>query len=800
MKQGPGSQPHEWLRLDDHRRRNLLLALGTTICLFGRSPAHAAELDLQSPTARRIFDLTSEALQLLRRGLLMQALALLVKADAMIEDDLAARWPWRARVGPTKGYALLALGRSEDALKTLTLSLEAVDRVRSTHLTPIVKVLDRHDTAMGRELIGNEFKRQVLSVVVVDGKGPRALEELIWDTSIGSSEQLFNLGRSLLALGHSDKLASVYLERVHGALPLEAVDGFALYAVEHRQFKFAVLLAQAGQAASAQMAFRRAQKFNADRIRESAGHVVSPSAVYGAICVGYRMLSVWVGQTVRPGQTPIGHDQSVELLGAILQLKGLGVRYAERLNALLQTGIGVDAMAAAEQWYAIEDRMAGLPVSQEGVLEMFHLEMQRSLLFAQLLPALRQGGLSDIVVNGVDVLERVRETVGTGAAIGFMAVTPLDAKEFKPAEQRYVRYCITASAIDFRDLGPQAAVDQAIFRFRRELLAGGLAEKSGATLASMLMSNLPKAVSSARDWIVDPDGALALLPFEALPDEKGRMLLLNHQIRYVTSLLQLVEPAPPLAAQGPACVLANPTYPSVKRDTGPASMRLTAGSLRSGLMAIAPLPDTAEEGHSVSRFLRGIGWEVTHMEAAAATAQSLMELKAPPRLLHVASHAVFLDSGVSQNDAEKAKTFVGDAILDMVLPGRRAALVLAGDDAPSVVLAKDFNRLPLRGTQLAVLSACDTGNGDVELGEGLSGLRRALEQAGVASSVTSLWPVPSLATTALMTGFYQRLAQGLTKSHALQLAKQDLMKSGAPPHAWAGFLLSGSDAPLIHAM
>jgi CHAT domain-containing protein len=425
--------------------------------------------------------------------------------------------------------------------------------------------------------------------------------------------------------------------------------------------------------------------------------------------------------------------------------------------------------------------------------------MQRSLLFMQILPSLRQRGLSDIVVNASVVLHKVREAVGKGAAIGFMIATPVDAKAFKPAPLRYVRYCITADAVEIQDLGPQAAVDQAIFRFRRELLAGGMAEKSGASLAAMLLQNLPEAVSSAHHWIVDPDGALALLPFEALPDEKGHMLLVNHEIRYVTSLVQLVELAPPPAAQGPACVLANPTYPSpAKRDVGSASIRLTEGSLRSGRVAIAPLPDTAEEGHSVARLLRGIGWEVTHMEAAAATAQSLMELKAPPRLLHVASHAVFLDSGVSQNDAEKAKRFVGDAILDMVLPGRRAALVLAGEDAPSVVLAKDFNRLPLRGTQLAVLSACDTGSGDVEMGEGLSGLRRALEQAGVASSVTSLWPVPSLATTALMTGFYQRLAQGLTKSHALQLAKQDLMKSGAPPHAWAGFLLSGSDAPLIH--
>jgi CHAT domain-containing protein len=135
-------------------------------------------------------------------------------------------------------------------------------------------------------------------------------------------------------------------------------------------------------------------------------------------------------------------------------------------------------------------------------------------------------------------------------------------------------------------------------------------------------------------------------------------------------------------------------------------------------------------------------------------------------------------------------------VLDMVLPGRRAALVLAGHDAPSVWLAKDFGKLPLHGTQLVVLSACDTGNGDIEPGEGLTSLRRALEQAGAASSVSSLWPVPSRASADLIGRFYRLLAQGLTKSHALQQAKLELLKTGAPPHAWAGFLLAGSDDPL----
>jgi hypothetical protein len=145
---------------------------------------------------------------------------------------------------------------------------------------------------------------------------------------------------------------------------------------------------------------------------------------------------------------------------------------------------------------------------------------------------------------------------------------------------------------------------------------------------------------------------------------------------------------------------------------------------------------------------------------------------------------------------QTARTASGDLSLDLFLPGRRSGLVLAGTSRPSVMYASDLARLPLRATQLAVLSGCNTGNGDVDLGEGISSLRRSLEEAGAASTVTSLWPVPSQATATLMGGFYRELAKHRPKSEALRRAKLALRDAGHPPSAWAGFLLAGDDAPL----
>jgi CHAT domain-containing protein len=787
-------------------RREVLLALGLAACLPGALHAQPSEIDARSPDARRIHEWTSQATALLRQGQVMEALALLTRADQLIEDNAAARWPWRMRTGPNLGFSLLAIGRGSDAMPVLMQSLDAQARVQSLKLMPFLQVVERHDSAMGRELIGTEFRRQFFSAVVVDGEGPHSLDELVLDVGIGSSELLFNLGRALLAGGHAAKLEDVYLEHVANAPAPPLEDGFSRYAVEHRHFKFAVLLAQAGKAQSADRAFRQALRWNGTRLQQTASLVASPSAQLGAFGVGRRMLSIWVGHVLRSSVSQgVSQTQQEELLAKVLQLKGLGVRYAEKLNTLLQTSTERGTQAVAEKLLEIEDRMAQLPVSQAGLQDLLALELQRSQLLTLVLPELATRGMGDVVMPESDLLNKVRDALGSDVAIGFFAYTPLGPEGLNPAPQRYLRYCVARGRIELRDTGPMAAIDNGVFAFRRALLAGGKGEAQGSALFAQLLHDMPEEVANAERWVIDPDGALSLLPFEALPDKGKLPLLLRHQIRYTTSLAQLatVQAQPPSPATGTACVVANPAYPAqVSRDAGSApGLRLTELALRNGAVAVPPLPDTADEAHTVAQELAGAGWRVQRLEAEAASAESLLAMRSAPSVLHIASHAVLLDSGLSVEGAaaaEAAHPYAGDNILDMVLPGRRSALVLAGKQAPSVLLAKDFCRLPLQGTHLAVLSACDTGNGDVELGEGISGLRRALEQAGVASSVTSLWPVPSRATAALMASFYQLLAKGMGKSQALQQAKVALMRSGAPPHAWAGFLLGGADVPLIN--
>src|SRR5439155_4978479 len=141
-------------------------------------------------------------------------------------------------------------------------------------------------------------------------------------------------------------------------------------------------------------------------------------------------------------------------------------------------------------------------------------------------------------------------------------------------------------------------------------------------------------------------------------------------------------------------------------------------------------------------------------------------------------------------------------------PLLRSGIVLAGantigDKAAAGVedgwgTAEEIALLNLRGTELVVLSACQTGLGDIKTGEGVYGLRRAFLYAGARTLVTSLFEVPDTETRELMTRFYAGLRAGQGKLAALHAAERGLLRErrqahgAAHPFFWASFVLVGS--------
>ncbi|WP_418992907.1 tetratricopeptide repeat protein [Alistipes sp.] len=174
-------------------------------------------------------------------------------------------------------------------------------------------------------------------------------------------------------------------------------------------------------------------------------------------------------------------------------------------------------------------------------------------------------------------------------------------------------------------------------------------------------------------------------------------------------------------------------------------------------------------------------------------------------LIHIATHGFYLPAERPAAAGGRPEPEEEQRAL------RRAGLLFAGannawlgrarlsdeiDDG--ILTAAEIAQLDLRGADLVVLSACQTGLGEVT-GEGVFGLQRAFKKAGVQTLVMSLWEVSDQATSTMMTAFYERLGQGLSKREAFRAAQQAVREqsflkegkrcSGEDPYFWASFIL-----------
>ena len=181
------------------------------------------------------------------------------------------------------------------------------------------------------------------------------------------------------------------------------------------------------------------------------------------------------------------------------------------------------------------------------------------------------------------------------------------------------------------------------------------------------------------------------------------------------------------------------------------------------------------------------------------------------RLLHLATHGFFLGGDCdSSSDGTRGFTVVTEpepSSIEGVNPLLLSGLALAGanhrrlagaGEDDGVLTAEEIAGLDLTGVEWAVLSACDTGVGEVYAGEGVFGLRRAIQLAGVRTMIMSLWPVDDEATRKWMLALYEgRWLEGLDTSEAVHSASLRLIRErkdaglSTHPFYWAAFVAAG---------
>src|SRR6266545_513965 len=383
------------------------------------------------------------------------------------------------------------------------------------------------------------------------------------------------------------------------------------------------------------------------------------------------------------------------------------------------------------------------------------------------------------------------------------------------------------------DLGEAAAVDRAVEAWRRALrdphrtdvkrLARAVDDKVMRPVRALLQSSGAEMRGKTRRLLISPDGSLNLVPFAALVDEQGRYLIERYSINYLVSgrdLVRLQAHQPDQSGQPSAVIVADPDYgemagviASRKRDVGlPSVAPQSAGSNVSlSQIYFPPLRGTAGEAQALKTILG----QTTVLTRGQATEAALKRVRSP-RILHVATHGFFLRDQESEPSERRGVGTVGNAAaitsallpdLPVEIPLLRSGLALAGanlrrgragaeDDG--ILTALEAAGLDLWGTKLVVLSACDTGVGEVKVGEGVYGLRRALALAGAETQVMSLWPVSDTGTRDLMIGYYKALQRGEGRGEGLRRVQLEMIKSRDRRHPfyWAGFIQSGEWANL----
>lgn len=274
--------------------------------------------------------------------------------------------------------------------------------------------------------------------------------------------------------------------------------------------------------------------------------------------------------------------------------------------------------------------------------------------------------------------------------------------------------------------------------------------------------------------VVVPDRALRSLPFESLPLDAGadRLFVEEVAVAYspsATALFDLVE-APTTTddrqAQGDAdvLILAEPLIADGERT---AHRPLRALYEEDG-HDLAPVPFGGVEAARIARYAR----RARTLARGDATEARLKAMDlARFRVLHLATHAL-----LSARDPRRSALYLGldeDGVEDGFLQ------------------AREIERLRL-DAELVVLSACRTARGEPAAGGvGIESLAEAFFLAGARSVVGTLWDVEDRAAMSLSTSFYRQLAAGLGKAEALRRAKLEAVAGGAPPAAWAGFVLIG---------
>ena len=482
----------------------------------------------------------------------------------------------------------------------------------------------------------------------------------------------------------------------------------------------------------------------------------------------------------------------------------------EQRQALLLNTPGVDRKKVV-RLQALTQQLASVALTPE---RRVAARDQRDKLQAELY---RQ--MPELQLQLVSIAAVAKALPADGALVEFQRYRPFDGRKPRDehwGEAQYIALVLKPDAtISAVPLGPAAVIDALV---HKGLSASAQNQSDSqahwAQLSHLVLKPLLPHLSGSRQWFLSPDGELNRVPFAALPapQKPGFPLAQAVQLRLLTTGRELVRLQQPPPSGSAPLVMANPNYnrPGAKPTPTARSVSVATGPQRRsaelGSSQWAPLPASEREGQQVASLL------ATRLISDTAATTTALQRQPGPRVLHIATHGFFVADQESPPTEPLRVIQEGSALLRSLRqedPQLRSGLVLAGANQPSLdpnddgyLTAAEALSLKLKGTELVVLSACSTGQGEIRTGEGVYGLQRSLTVAGARSTLLSLWKVDDAATADFMTRYYRRLKTGEGRADALAAVQAEFRNGTAgngqwkEPYYWAAWQLVGDWRPV----
>ena len=417
--------------------------------------------------------------------------------------------------------------------------------------------------------------------------------------------------------------------------------------------------------------------------------------------------------------------------------------------------------------------------------------------------------------------DRARSAVGLGAVrdalppdtalVSFVRYAD-NLYDVPPAPRRFAYAAFVFSPPADRprliSLGPAAPIDRLIVEWRRQVRDEAEAPPMGASarerayrdtaaaLRRRIWDRVSPAVAGSGRVLIVPDAGLHLVDIAALPAPGGGYIVEHGPtLHYASAERDLTAPGDGrgtgLLALGAPAFAGRPAAPSPLTASLRSHCQVAAGA------SFAPLPESGREVDTVARLWKGQPGGAMVLRGAEASEQSIKSLARGHRVLHLATHGFVMGEGCAVADRA---TLAANPLLG-------AGLVLAGaarsrrgaDEDDGILTAEEISALDLSGVEWAVLSACDSGIGAARAGEGVFGLRRAFQIAGVHTVIMSLWPVDDRLARRWMEALYTaRIVEQRTTADAVREAALSMLRArrraggSTHPFYWTGFVAAGA--------